>query len=393
MRVALLSQRASMWGGIERVVRDTALGLRERGHHVRLYHDEMSPDATYAEAFDHVEGLGSRDLLHAAAEIAREADLVYVHKWEDPTLVEHLLERVPLLVMVHDHDLTCPRRHRYTLFGRRPCTRPMGAGCAPCLPILERVPGQRRIRYRPWTPRGRWLRLARRIPRLLVGSPAMAELLEINGIRSDQITTIPPVPRGHVSPTPPPYPNAGYILGVGQLIRTKGWDLLLEAYEGLHAPPRLLIAGTGNEAARLAERANASRHHDRIQFLGWTPPEELSALYRGAAVVAVPSRWQEPFGLVGLEAMAQARPVVGFAVGGIPAWLENERTGLLAEPEDVLGLRTGIARLLADPQLAAEFGRAGHEARRVRFDHQAQMGGIERLLLSLTGRRTLEPTS
>lgn len=56
-------------------------------------------------------------------------------------------------------------------------------------------------------------------------------------------------------------------------------------------------------------------------------PADLGALYRAATVVAVPSRWPEPCGMVGLQAMHHARPVVDFDVGGIRDWLDDGRNG------------------------------------------------------------------
>jgi glycosyltransferase involved in cell wall biosynthesis len=90
----------------------------------------------------------------------------------------------------------------------------------------------------------------------------------------------------------------------------------------------------------------------------------LDDYYARAAVTAVPSRWPEPFGMVGIEAMARGRPVVAFAVGGIPDWLEHGVTGLLAPEADTTALAQNLEHLLADPELAATLG--ANAATRVR---------------------------
>jgi len=59
---------------------------------------------------------------------------------------------------------------------------------------------------------------------------------------------------------------------------------------------------------------------------------------------------------VGIEAMARGRPVVGFAVGGIPDWLEHEVTGLLAPEADTRVLAQHLSRLLTRPELAGRLG-------------------------------------
>src|SRR6202034_271377 len=74
-------------------------------------------------------------------------------------------------------------------------------------------------------------------------------------------------------------------------------------------------------------------------------------LMRQADLVAVPSLWPEPFGLVGIEAGCFGVPAVGFAVGGIPDWLIPGQTGELApaDPPTVEGLAEAIVRALEDP--------------------------------------------
>jgi glycosyltransferase involved in cell wall biosynthesis len=85
-------------------------------------------------------------------------------------------------------------------------------------------------------------------------------------------------------------------------------------------------------------------------------------------VTVVPSRWPEPFGMVGIEAMARGRPVVGFSVGGIPDWLEHEVTGLLAPEADTKAMAQHLSQLLAEPDLTAMLG--AQAATRVRERYQ-----------------------
>ena len=59
--------------------------------------------------------------------------------------------------------------------------------------------------------------------------------------------------------------------------------------------------------------------------------------------------------------MANGKPVVAFRTGGIPDWLDDGRTGLLAPLKDVAALARNIARLLGDPALARKMGRAGYD--------------------------------
>jgi glycosyltransferase involved in cell wall biosynthesis len=87
------------------------------------------------------------------------------------------------------------------------------------------------------------------------------------------------------------------------------------------------------------------------EFHGWVGPDRRVELARGADVLAVPSLWPEPFGLVGVEAGCAGVPAVGFAVGGIPDWLIPGETGELApgDPPRAAGFAAALVRALADP--------------------------------------------
>ncbi|MFI5414145.1 MAG: glycosyltransferase family 4 protein [Candidatus Lutacidiplasmatales archaeon] len=77
--------------------------------------------------------------------------------------------------------------------------------------------------------------------------------------------------------------------------------------------------------------------------------------------LAVPALWQEPFGMIALEAMSAGRPVVAYASGALPEVVENGRDGLLVAPGDRSALVEATTRLLDDPKLAAEMGRHGRQ--------------------------------
>ena len=81
--------------------------------------------------------------------------------------------------------------------------------------------------------------------------------------------------------------------------------------------------------------------------------------------------------MVGLEAMHQARPVVAFSVGGIPDWLEHEKTGLLVPEQDVAGFAAALDRLLTDRDTAARLGRQGQAQAQAKFSFTRYLDGLE----------------
>ena len=99
-----------------------------------------------------------------------------------------------------------------------------------------------------------------------------------------------------------------------------------------------------------------------MQFLGWQAEEELNAEYQRADIVIMPSRWPEPFGMVGVEAMSFAKPVVAFDTGGgIRDWLRDQETGILVPPNDVKKMAAAINGLSSDSVLRLRMGQRGRE--------------------------------
>src|SRR5207248_7749720 len=94
----------------------------------------------------------------------------------------------------------------------------------------------------------------------------------------------------------------------------------------------LVVAGDGPEEARL--EALARRRGVPAEFRGWVTAAEREALTRGVDLLAVPSLWPEPFGLVGIEAGCVGVPAAAYAAGGIPDWLTPGAAGEAA-PGDV----------------------------------------------------------
>jgi glycosyltransferase involved in cell wall biosynthesis len=161
---------------------------------------------------------------------------------------------------------------------------------------------------------------------------------------------------GQVAPFPHDRP---YVLAVGRLAHQKGLDVLLDAWARLGARDvDLLLAGDGPERVTLEARAVALGIEGSVRFLGAADPEQLPALYRGARLLACPSRW-EGLPLVCLEAMASGCPIVGSAVDGIPDAVVDGETGLLVPAEDAAALAGAVERLLGDPVRRDALGAAG----------------------------------
>lgn len=362
LRVLHIHERAGFYGGVEQILHDTARGLMARGWPQGLLHADPQPQADYLAAFAQ-SGTGD-DLIAAFA-----PDILFLHKVEDPARVADLARRYPTVRMVHDHDLVCLRRHKYFPLTGRICDRPAGSACYLNLCCVQRAaPGS----ILPIALKGLGevkaaIRANREVRRLMVGSRWMERELVMNGLDPVRVAIVPPIPAALAEAQPVPPSRAPEVLFVGQVIRGKGVDLLLRALTGVPGDWHATIVGTGNHLEACRSLAAELKLAERVTFAGWVPHQDLESYYGRAAVCVVPSRWPEPFGMVGVEAMARARPVVGFAVGGIPDWLDDGVTGLLAPEADTGTLGAAIASLLGDRERAAALGAAGLARVRAEF--------------------------
>jgi glycosyltransferase involved in cell wall biosynthesis len=105
---------------------------------------------------------------------------------------------------------------------------------------------------------------------------------------------------------------------VGRLAETKGVRDAVEAWRRSGVDLPLAIAGTGPLRGELAAAAEADG--SGLEVLGWVDRDRLSGVYRRARALVMPSRWQEPFGIVGLEALRFGVPVVTWESGGVAEW-------------------------------------------------------------------------
>ena len=202
-------------------------------------------------------------------------------------------------------------------------------------------------------------------------SRAVASWLEMEGL-GDRLEV---VHNGVEAPAEPPSreaaraelglnPDVSLVVWLGQLLPHKGATETVAAVELARrsgVPLELLLAGpgSGRERTRL-ETALAGRNWARLA----SPQPNPWSLLAAADLVAVTPTAPDPLPRVVMEAMAAGRPVVGYAIGGIPEMVEDGLTGLLVPAGDIAGLAAALASLAADAGRRRELGeRAGRLAR------------------------------
>ena len=199
------------------------------------------------------------------------------------------------------------------------------------------------------------------------------------------------IPNGLMATASPAEPPAApTVLCAGRLIREKGVDLAVAAFASntaRRADARLVIAGDGPERQSLVRLASDLGIAECVEFLGWVPPARMSTVIGAASIVVVPSRCQDAFPTVALEAAWQGRPVVAARVGGLVESVVDGETGLVVDPEDSGALARAIALLLEDRSLAARMGNAARARAAAHYDDTRYADAYEQLYEQLTRTR------
>ncbi|MFM5980189.1 MAG: glycosyltransferase family 4 protein, partial [Sphaerospermopsis kisseleviana] len=164
-------------------------------------------------------------------------------------------------------------------------------------------------------------------------------------------------------------PDAKVVLYVGRFDPRKGIETLVRAVRESHffgdKNLKLIIGGgstpgnsDGRERDRIEGIVNELGMGECTVFPGLLKQEILPTYYAAADVCVIPSHY-EPFGLVAVEAMACATPVIASDVGGLQFSVVNENTGLLVPPQDVAAFSNAIDRILGNSEWRAELGKSG----------------------------------
>jgi len=392
-KLLFISQKAGFFGGVERYIFQVGALLRQQGVELWGAFAEMARDSErFRAGFDRL--LPITEL----PELDRDFALVGVHKLSDNTLLQDLLERYGerLTLFVHDHDVYCPRSHKYFPFTRRNCQLPYArllCGCCGMAISPRRwsggLRGELREKFSLFPER---FACYRQFPHLVVLSQFMRDNLVANGFAPERITLIPPhIPVAEPAPVrsastadAPPR-----IIFIGQLIRGKGADMLLRLLPLLRQPYRVEIVGDGKDRAMLEALALSLGVADRVEFSGWclTPEEKMAT----ADLAVLPFRWQEPFGLVVAECAAAGLPVAAFALGGVGESLIHGETGLMATPGDLAELARHCDRLLGDAALRQQMGQRGRELIRTKFCQERVLAGYDALLTRIATAAGAQP--
>lgn len=389
MRVMLLVESLTI-GGLPNYVLDLGRALIECGENVIVAHANESVPV-------HLD-TSSLPLLSISAADKEECfrllshwrpDVVHVHLCSDQAIL-HALQRlnVPLVRSFHDYTSMCLRRGRRRFPGDR-CQRALGRACllfgcalvppaaGGLLPRLASVGEKLAERA-----------IFQQFAVSVVGSYHMQRVLETNGFPRERIYRVPyfsrfdAQARGLVALMPKPAGVAGEdrpfrLLFAGQAVAGKGLHILVQALSRVVGRWQLKVVAAGPDLAACRTLAEHLGLRSSIEFLDWVPASGLEQLYREADIFVLPSIWDDPGPLVGIEAMSMGTPVVGFAVGGIPDYVKDGVTGFLVESVTPKGLADVLNRVLADGRDLKELGEHGQKLVASVHSRQQHVGAIQ----------------
>jgi glycosyltransferase involved in cell wall biosynthesis len=375
--------RFGAFAGAESNIFATAQELKQRGWTVGLLHGPATGKGQPAwnGVFEERFCLKGRQSVEAAVQAFRP-DAVYIHNLTDLGALEALLDSdLPLIRMVHDHNLYCMRGYKYNYFTRKICGRPASPYCVfPCGGFLARDPGHPRLlKWVSYGAKQRELALNRRIHRLIVATRFMKQELVRNGFDPGRIEIHPPVPTDEVVTSQSSFSDRNLIIYAGQITRGKGVDVLIESLARIRTPFECLIFGDGNYREHCERLCHRLGLDNRVHFQGYVPSGEIAAYYRECTVLAMSSVWPEPFGAAGLEGMRYGLPVVAFDAGGIKEWLTDGFNGFLVPWMDRQSYAVRLEQLLQNKALARRLGESARQSVASHFSFSKYVDGLESL--------------
>jgi glycosyltransferase involved in cell wall biosynthesis len=383
-------------GGVEQYLTQVLDEIAKRGHQNIILHGDQSFQKSHLEdhkvfAIEDVTNLHCQNLNRKTARVQslleeESPDLIFIHQVFNSPLIDFLTRRLPSVRFVHDLKLICPDGRKILKNKKQTCTYPLGFACQTrayrfkCMP-RNPVVGLPLIYHLK-----KIARIHRSRSYLVVASQFMKSVLLYNGFKEQKIEVIPYFTDFTSEPSQAAQRQEPVLLAVGRIVKEKGIHILLRAFSKLPSNIRLLIAGDGPDISEMKKYSEKLEISSRVSFLGWMDHHQIGKVLRSCSLVVVPSIWPEPFGIVGIEAMASSKPVVAFDSGGIRDWLHDGVNGFLIRVGDEELLVKKLKTLVDNPQEAHKMGQVGRDIVKSQFVAEVHLNH----LLSLVQRARSE---
>lgn len=393
MKILLVSDYATPTAGCEIMLLMMRDGLRARGHEVRMFANraalipgESFADYSCAGTHSRLQALSSTFNPSAYLALRRalndfQPDIVHVKMflWQLSPSILPLLADIPSIYHAVTYKSICPNGMKILPDGRQ-CEYQAGKSC---------------VKQRCLTPQS-WLAMMCQqwlwkqgksvFDAFLTPSAVVRQRLQANGTGLAEVIHNACVSRSIRAPLSEP----PLLVYAGRLSPEKGVDTLLKAFAiVLREVPlaRLLIAGDGPQRQSLELMAADLGISASVEFTGALEQQEMEQRFESAWVQVVPSIWEEPFGLVALEAMMRGTAVVASSNGAFAEFVDDGVCGYLTTPGDAPAMAGRLIQMLGDKNCCEQLGAAGHQRAVSRHSSEVYAENLESFYLATLEKR------
>ncbi len=380
MNILIVNTHFGFKGGVEKYIYKTGLLLKEQGHHLYGFFERMPENEKEFETIFEKCYIYNNHTSEQVKELFGDIDVAYIHKITNLNLLEMMQENYRTVLTVHDHDFYCMRKHKYYPYKRINCNRKFNKYyCSLCSCLMQKTGQNFPVNFLNPIKFEEFMQTLKKCDKIVVLSEYMRKNLIDNGFPDQKIHKVYPVIDN--APEPEYHKNKKLqLLYVGQLIKGKGVDQLIEIAAMLIYPFHLTIAGEGNDREYLEFLVNKFGIKKHVTFTGWV--DNVDDYYNKCEAVVVPVRWQEPFGMIGPEAFSHGKPVIAFDIGGIGEWLYHEENGFLVQEGNLLAFAGFIHQLVLAPNKSKDMGQKALKIFNTKFDNEEN---VERIISLLQG--------
>jgi len=346
----VINQKFGFFGGVEKFIYTTSNLLKNENYKFYgLFEEQTDNIKDFGDIFEKYTIFDKRDYIKQLSEYKEMGiTTVLLHKIQNTELLREVMKTFKVITFVHDHDYYCVRHHKYFPVKRINCKLAYNPiYCTFCAGLAVNTVHHDKI-----------FKLVKKSDKLIILSDYMKKNLIKNKFKAEQIFKLHPFSSINCEQYTPTNNKKNRLLFVGQIIRGKGLDLLVKSLRLIKNECELTIIGYGNDVDYIKKLIKKNKLDDKVNFLtGWI--SNIKEHYEKTDIIVFPSRWQEPFGLVGIEGFSFAKPLIGFNNGGVSEWLKDNYNGLLVKPNSIKDLAGKIDYLIDNPSKMKELGENG----------------------------------
>ncbi|MCQ9205353.1 MAG: glycosyltransferase family 4 protein [Omnitrophica bacterium] len=381
MRILQVCDYYQYLGGTETYIINLSRDLEAQGHSISVMY-AIKTDKTFfsdnrGEHYFAAIMVDEKLSLNQEKEIREiidkeNPDIIYIHNVFNSYLIDKLSKMRPVVRFIHDHNIFCPKGDKFLDLKGKVCPCACGISCFFNAYINRCLPRNPFKTIRLIRQKRRQAGINKKI-NIIVASNYMKGCLIQNGFWSAKIKVI------SYYTTPIKYDQVffkDFLLFVGRVHKTKGLQILLPALAKSSSNIKLVVIGEGRYMDEAKSLASKLKLKNRVSFLGQLSQEKIVEYFVDCFALVISSRWPEPFGIVGIEAMSYKKPVIASDVGGICDWLDDNTNGFLVDNSDAEKLAEKIKFLYYNKDKAKDMGQEGYKIFQDKFSKDTHINNL-----------------